>query len=84
MKQEYVLCINNSGYEASLEKLKIYRAMPPESGDVGRGMTRVVDESGEDYLFPRKYFVSLALREPVLRFVERQFGSRVTQHKVAA
>ena len=61
----YVVCVKNEGYEASLELRKIYRLLPDEkASDVG--MVRVVDESGEDYLYPKDYFVPIELPEPVL------------------
>jgi hypothetical protein len=56
----FVLCINNRGYAASLERRKVYRSI----GDPGaekHGMVRVVDESGEDYLFPARLFVPIAV-----------------------
>lgn len=52
----YVLCIDNEGYTVSLELRKVYRALPdPDAED--HGMIRVVDESGEDYLFEADRFV---------------------------
>jgi len=83
MKQEYVLCVENKGYAASLEPFKIYRSAALEAGEAGKGMTRVIDESGEDYLFPSKYFVSLSLKDPVLRLVSRRYRSKARQ-KVTA
>jgi hypothetical protein len=50
--------VNNSGYEASLERNKIYVVLPDE--DAGRdGDVRVIDESGEDYLFPASRFIAI-------------------------
>jgi hypothetical protein len=55
---EFVVCINNAGYEASLELHKIYRVVPdPEAADDGD--VRVVDESGEDYLYPSSRFAAI-------------------------
>jgi hypothetical protein len=56
----FVLCIDNRGYLASLEKRKVYRAMSDPPAEK-HGMVRVVDESSEDYLFPAKLFVPIAL-----------------------
>jgi hypothetical protein len=54
----YVVCIRNDGVPASLEVHKIYECLPDP--DAGRsGMVRVVDESGEDYLYPRDWFVAM-------------------------
>jgi hypothetical protein len=57
---QFVVCINNEGYPASLELRKIYRILPDEKG-VKHGLMRVVDESGEDYLYPERFFVPIQL-----------------------
>lgn len=51
----FVLCIDNQGYGASLERRKVYRAMSDPAAEK-HGLVRVVDESSEDYLFPAKLF----------------------------
>lgn len=56
----FVICLRNDGYEASLEVGKVYRAAAAEALDP-RDSCRVVDESGEDYLFPASWFVGVAL-----------------------
>jgi hypothetical protein len=56
----YVLCLDHGGYEASLEPRKVYRALPDPSAEA-HGLIRVVDESGEDYLFPASLFVPIAV-----------------------
>ena len=61
---EYVVCVNNGGYPASLELHKIYRALPDEDA-AEDGDLRVIDESGEDYLFPANYFASITVPEKV-------------------
>ena len=59
-KKHYVLCIRNSGYDASLIVRKIYEKL--QDADVGeRKLIRVIDESGEDYLYPVDMFVSVEL-----------------------
>jgi hypothetical protein len=58
----YVICIDNDGYRASLEPLKLYMALP--DGEPELGLIRVVDESGEDYLYPATAFVEVALPQP--------------------
>ena len=55
----FVLCIENKDCE-DLEKRKIYQVLPDEEAD-GEGYIRVVDESGEDYLYPRSYFIVVQL-----------------------
>jgi hypothetical protein len=60
MKTSYMLCINNRDYAASLEMRKIYRVLP--DADAGRhNQVRVIDESGEDYLYPRERFVPIVV-----------------------
>ncbi len=54
----YVLCIDNGGYPESLEVLKVYAVVPDDLAE-GRQYLRVVDETGEDYLYPSKYFVPI-------------------------
>jgi hypothetical protein len=56
----FVLCISNRGYAASLERRKVYRTLS-DPGAEQHGLVRVVDESGEDYLFPAKLFVPIAV-----------------------
>jgi hypothetical protein len=68
--QEFVVCINNEGYPASLELHKIYRLVPDKNAAVDDDL-RVIDESGEDYLYPASYFapikVPAAVEESLLR-----------------
>ncbi len=60
----FAVCIKNSGYPVSLELHKIYRVLPDE--DAARdGDLRVVDESGEDYLYPAAWFAEIKLPQPV-------------------
>lgn len=56
----YVVCIDNGGYEAALEKHKIYRVLVDE-GAAADGDLRVIDESGEGYLFPAARFIAIAV-----------------------
>ena len=55
---EFVVCISNEGYPASLEVHKVYRVLPDEDA-TSDGDLRIVDESGEDYLYPAAYFSSI-------------------------
>jgi len=55
-----VICVDNEGYEASLERRKIY-VMRRDAVAEKRGHIRVIDESGEDYLYPKSMFVGLDL-----------------------
>ena len=54
----YVLCIDNDGYPESLEVRKVYAVVPDDRADA-REFVRVIDETGEDYLYPSKYFVPI-------------------------
>lgn len=57
-KSNFVVCINNQSYPASLELHKIYRVVPDPDA-VADGDIRVIDESGEDYLYPANYFTPI-------------------------
>ena len=59
-----VICIDNSDYPASLERRKIYEVVPdPDAAQ--HGQIRVIDESGEDYLFPKECFVDANLPDDI-------------------
>jgi hypothetical protein len=61
---QYVVCIKNEGYSASLELRKIYYVVPDIQA-AEHQMLRVIDESGEDYLCPASYFVPIELPQAV-------------------
>jgi hypothetical protein len=61
---KFVVCVNNADYLASLELHKIYRVLPDEDAAVD-GDIRVIDESGEDYLYPAEWFVPIELPQAV-------------------
>jgi hypothetical protein len=65
---QYVVCVRNDEYPASLELRKIYRVMR-DSSATKLGMVRVVDESGEDYLYPEDHFIAIKLTPAVERFI---------------
>ena len=62
----FAVCINNSEYPASLVLHKIYRVLPDEDAERD-GDLRVIDASGEDYLYPADYFMMLELPREVQR-----------------
>jgi hypothetical protein len=66
----FAVCVRNEGYEASLERNKIYAVLPDDYAERD-GDLRVIDESGEDYLFSADRFVAIDLpavvRDSVLR-----------------
>ena len=63
-KAHYVVCVSNRGYRASLVSRRIYRSLPdPEAAR--RSLVRVIDESGEDYLYPSRMFVAIDIPQEV-------------------
>ena len=66
--KQLVVCIDNDGYPASLERRKIYVALPDANAEK-KGLLRIIDESGEDYLYPKTFFRSIALPQAVKRAV---------------
>jgi hypothetical protein len=57
---EFVVCVRNEGYEVALELRKIYQAIPDTSAE-SHQLLRVIDESGEDYLYPSDFFLPIEL-----------------------
>jgi hypothetical protein len=64
LKKMFVVCIKNEGYTVSLELRKIYEVIPDERA-ADHKMIRVVDESGEDYLYPSDFFIPIDLPKPI-------------------
>ena len=60
----FAVCVNNAGYPTSLELHKIYCILPDEDAESDSDL-RVVDESGEDYLYPAERFVVVNLPQAV-------------------
>ncbi|KAF3982163.1 MAG: hypothetical protein HFP81_01805 [Methylococcales symbiont of Hymedesmia sp. n. MRB-2018] len=65
---QFVICISNSGYEVSLDVRKLYQLMSDEEAKKHHQL-RVIDESGEDYLYPESCFLPVALSENVAQQV---------------
>ena len=65
-ESQFVVCIHNQGYTASLELRKIYQAIP-DAAAATRRFLRVVDESGEDYLYPDNFFMPIELPQKLER-----------------
>ncbi|CAN5851605.1 hypothetical protein BH20ACI4_BH20ACI4_12930 [soil metagenome] len=63
-ESRFAVCINNKDYPASLELPKIYRVLPDEDAEKD-GDLRIIDESGEDYLFSSERFVLLKVPQVV-------------------
>lgn len=64
----FAICVKNDGYEASLERRKIYEVLN-DSDAAAHQQVRIIDESGEDYLFPAEFFVSIELPKRTERAV---------------
>jgi len=64
----FVVCVKNRGFAASLELRKVYRVVSDPAAE-GHRLMRVVDESGEDYLFPESCFMTIDLPAPVARAI---------------
>ncbi len=67
---KYVICVQNQGYEVSLEKRKIYHAVQDKRASEHK-LIRIVDESGQSYLYPERCFIAIKLSPPVLRAFDR-------------
>ena len=74
MSKEYlnrlVICVKNEDYPASLEKRKIYESISDSEAEK-HGQIRVIDESGEDYLYPQEYFIPASLPKNVEEAVRK-------------
>ncbi len=62
----FAICLNNTDYPASLERHKVYRVLLDEDAEQD-GDIRVIDESGEDYLYPAAFFAVISLPPAVER-----------------
>ena len=69
-KVRHVVCVANAGYAAALEKRKIYAALADADADKV-GMLRVIDESGDDYLYPRDFFSEIQLSPALAKALAR-------------
>ena len=78
-REEFVLCLKNESNPESLELLKVYRAVEDEEAERHK-LLRVIDESGEDYLYPKDYFVKVDF-SPAAR---KRFIEAIKQIDVAA
>lgn len=66
--KQLVVCIKRDGYSASLETRKIYVAIRDAKAN-GHGLFRIIDESGDDYLYPKQLFRAIALPQAVKKAV---------------
>ncbi|MDP1715200.1 MAG: hypothetical protein Q8L41_10705 [Anaerolineales bacterium] len=68
----FAICVDNSEYPASLELHKIYRVLPDKDAHADGDMC-IVDESGENYLFPVDYFIPVELPQTIVRALNKSF-----------
>jgi hypothetical protein len=68
-KHEFAICVDNHGYEVSLEVRKLYEVVSDPDAEK-HGQIRVIDESGEDYIYPANAFNRVSLPDSI---VERVF-----------
>ncbi len=66
----YVVCIKNKRYEVSLERRKIYQTISDKTAS-DRDLIRIIDESGQSYLYPNSCFVAITLSQPVQKAIAR-------------
>jgi hypothetical protein len=69
-EHRFMICVRNEGHPASLELRKLYQVIPDQAA-LKRHMVRIIDESGEDYLYPEEYFVAIKLPQNAGRAVLR-------------
>ncbi len=68
----FAICIDNSEYPVSLELHKVYRVLPDKEASLD-GDLRIIDESGEDYLYPADYFVLLDVPKEIVQILTQSF-----------
>jgi hypothetical protein len=66
--KRFAVCLKNDGYEVSLERRKIYQVLPDPDAAKHK-QVRVIDESGDDYLYPQSFFAPIELPQPIRRAV---------------
>ena len=70
IEPRFVVCVKNKDYGASLELRKLYQVVADESA-AKLHQIRVIDKSGEDYLYPEEYFIVLQLPQAAEKAVRR-------------
>ncbi len=68
LSKQFVVCVQNEGYSVSLEKRKIYVSLRDLAAEK-HGQLRIIDESGDDYLYPKAFFRSIVLPQSVKKAV---------------
>lgn len=70
MEDRFIVCLSNEGFEATLEPRKIYPSLRDSEAE-REGLLRVVDESGEDYLYPAAMFEPVSVSERAVKALAR-------------
>ncbi len=70
LRKQYMVCVKNDGYPVSLVVRRIYVCLPDAEG-AEHGMLRIIDESGEDYLYPAKFFLPIEVPRGAARAFSR-------------
>jgi hypothetical protein len=68
MANPFLICVNNDGYEVSLERRKLYEKVRDRKAE-SHGMVRIIDESGDAYLYPEDCFLAVKLPAPIHKAV---------------
>lgn len=79
MNTKRFICIDNQGYPVALEMFEVYETIPDNQADK-RGLLRVVDESGEDYLYPKSRFVSVDITPDVFASLSKEAQKALAKH----
>ena len=75
--RHFAVCIRNEGHEESLELRKIYEVLPDATAEA-HDMVRVIDEEGEDYLYPGPWFLPIDLPKNIEEHMARHAPDQVT------
>ncbi len=75
-----MICVDNRGYESSLEKRKLYEVLTDRAAEKHHQI-RVIDESGEDYLYPKKFFAPVRLPQITKEKLELATAWQITPAK---
>ncbi|MBT9149025.1 MAG: hypothetical protein AAGB97_04015 [Dehalococcoidia bacterium] len=73
---KFAICVNNADYPVSLELHKLYGLVPDEEAERD-GDLRVIDESGEDYLYPAEYFLVVEFPQTIQQALQTSFARTV-------
>ncbi len=74
-RMQFAVCVKNKSYGTALELRKLYQVVEDETAHKLHQI-RVIDESGEDYLYPADYFVPVSLPQSAEKAVRRAAGPR--------